>query len=172
MSVKVKAVCEGHDYVKGILLSRGALFKGLDHQIDTYFEVPSGSLKLREGNLENLVIYSNPKDKDVIVYSFAPNCGLKQIIFNSLKPLVVVYKSREIFAIDKVKFNLDNVKDLGRFIVIDVRDDHGILSYNDMVEESNYYTSILDISPRNFVMDSYANLLLKIRTLEGKDYKA
>jgi adenylate cyclase, class 2 len=29
------------------------IYKGQDHQIDTYFNVPSGRLKLREGTIEN-----------------------------------------------------------------------------------------------------------------------
>lgn len=31
-------------------------FQGLDHQIDTYFNVQKGRLKLREGNIENSLI--------------------------------------------------------------------------------------------------------------------
>ena len=31
-------------------------FKRLDHQIDTYFNVSKGRLKLREGNIENSLI--------------------------------------------------------------------------------------------------------------------
>ena len=38
------------------LIELGAAFKGVDHQIDTYYKVDKGRLKLREGNIENTLI--------------------------------------------------------------------------------------------------------------------
>jgi len=37
-------------------------FQGLDHQIDTYFNVQKGRLKLREGNIENSLINYDRKN--------------------------------------------------------------------------------------------------------------
>ena len=39
------------------LLTLNPKFQGLDHQIDTYFNLQYGRLKLREGNIENNLIY-------------------------------------------------------------------------------------------------------------------
>ena len=33
------------------------MFHGTDHQCDTYFNVPFGRMKLREGNIENALIH-------------------------------------------------------------------------------------------------------------------
>lgn len=41
--------------VREILRSKFADFKGVDHQIDTYFKVNKGRLKLRD--IENFLVY-------------------------------------------------------------------------------------------------------------------
>ena len=59
--IEIKARCHQPEKIKAILASKNALFKGIDHQIDTYFQVPKGRLKLREGNIENhLIQYHRP----------------------------------------------------------------------------------------------------------------
>jgi len=57
VSIEIKARCPDPVHVRKILKFRGARFKGLDHQSDTYFRIPAGRLKLREGNIENALIY-------------------------------------------------------------------------------------------------------------------
>ena len=57
INIEIKAKCSDHGRIRSILKSKNADFKGLDHQIDTYFKVNSGRLKLREGNLENHLIF-------------------------------------------------------------------------------------------------------------------
>lgn len=44
------------------LLSLNPKFIGEDNQIDTYFNVPEGRLKLREGNIENSLIWYKRQD--------------------------------------------------------------------------------------------------------------
>ena len=46
-NVEIKAHCAALKPLEQILLAQGADYKGLDHQIDTYFQVPNGRLKLR-----------------------------------------------------------------------------------------------------------------------------
>ena len=57
LNVEIKAKCSDPKRVRNILESKGAEYRGLDHQIDTYFRVPNGRLKLREGNIENALIF-------------------------------------------------------------------------------------------------------------------
>lgn len=47
LNVEIKARSNNQGEIREILQSRGADFKGIDHQIDTYFVVPNGRLKLR-----------------------------------------------------------------------------------------------------------------------------
>ncbi len=53
INVEIKARCDELDRLRNILKELRADFKGTDHQIDTYFRVPSGRLKVREGDIEN-----------------------------------------------------------------------------------------------------------------------
>ena len=59
--IEIKAHCSDLDRVRNVLSDAGARRIGLDHQIDTYFEVPQGRMKLRQGTIENnLIYYSRP----------------------------------------------------------------------------------------------------------------
>ena len=63
LNIEIKARCPDAKAIRSILQSRKADFKGIDHQVDTYFKVPFGRLKLREGNIENNLIYYDREDK-------------------------------------------------------------------------------------------------------------
>ena len=56
-NVEIKARCAQPDQIHQILKAQNARFVGIDHQIDTYFNVAEGRLKLREGNIENQLIF-------------------------------------------------------------------------------------------------------------------
>jgi adenylate cyclase class IV len=90
-------------------------------QIDTYFHVPSGRLKLREaapGRCE-LVYYHRadrpgPKGCD---YSLEPvAASIKAILAEALGVLVVVEKVRTLFLWENVRIHIDSVMGLGDFI--------------------------------------------------------
>lgn len=84
--------------------------KCTDHQIDTYFRAHSGRLKLREGTIENALIYyerenkKGPKQSDIIMYKSVFNPSLKEILTRALGVLVVVDKQREIYFVDILNF--------------------------------------------------------------------
>lgn len=48
LNIEIKAKSNNHEKIRNIMKERLAEFKGIDHQIDTYFKVNSGRLKLRE----------------------------------------------------------------------------------------------------------------------------
>ena len=52
LNIEIKAQCDQPDRIRNILREHHADFKGTDRQIDTYFEVPEGRLKLRQGTIE------------------------------------------------------------------------------------------------------------------------
>ena len=64
LNVEIKARCPNHQTIRDILQSRHADFRGTDDQIDTYFKVNYGRLKLREGNIENALIYYDREDQE------------------------------------------------------------------------------------------------------------
>ncbi|MFO0468690.1 MAG: adenylate cyclase, partial [Bacteroidota bacterium] len=56
--IEIKARCSNPSKVRQLLLQQPNIqFIGVDEQVDTYFKIPSGRLKLREGNIENSLIY-------------------------------------------------------------------------------------------------------------------
>ena len=58
-NIEIKAKVKDLEPIRKRLKSLNPRYIGLDHQIDTYYKVKQGRLKLREGNIEtNLIITS------------------------------------------------------------------------------------------------------------------
>lgn len=165
-NIEIKAKCTNHDKIREILKSRNADFKGTDHQIDTYFKVNRGRLKLREGNIENFLIYyerenkEEPKQSDIILFKSPSESSLKPILLNSCGILVIVDKKREIYFIRNVKFHIDTVCDLGTFMEIEAIDSDDSIGREKLLEQCNEYLKLFDISDKDLVSVSYSDLLL------------
>lgn len=167
INIEIKARCKDQDKIRNILKSKNADFSGVDHQIDTYFKVENGRLKLRVGNIENHLIYYNrenikgPKQSDVILFNSDPKSTLKEILVKSIGVLVVVDKKREIYFIENVKFHIDNVKGLGTFVEIEAIDEDGSIGKEKLLKQCEKYLELFEISKENLVSVSYSDLLLK-----------
>jgi adenylate cyclase class 2 len=164
--IEIKAKCSDHEPIRQILLEKGADFRGTDHQIDTYFKVPNGRLKLREGNIENTLIHyqrenkEGPKQSEVTLYYPEPDSSLGRLLENALGVLVRVDKQREIYFIDNVKFHLDTVKGLGSFIEIEAIDMKGNIGREKLWEQCRHYMALFGVKEENLVPVSYSDLLL------------
>lgn len=51
-NIEIKARCKDLSFVRNKLIKLKADYKGIDHQIDTYYNSPKGRLKMREGNMQ------------------------------------------------------------------------------------------------------------------------
>ncbi len=102
-----------------------ARFVGTDRQVDTYFRVPVGRLKLREGRLENaLIFYQRPDARQVrgaqVEMILLPRRNpIRSMLTAALGVLAVVKKRREIYFVGKVKIHLDRVRGLGKFVEVE-----------------------------------------------------
>ena len=167
LNIEIKAKCNDHEKIRSILKSRSADFKGTDHQIDTYFKVNNGRLKLREGNIENFLVFyeredkEGPKQSDVILFKSDPNSSLKEILLTSLGTLVVVNKQREIYFIENVKFHIDTVKNLGTFMEIEAIDIDGSFGKEKLLEQCQNYLDLFGIPKNDLISVSYSDLLLQ-----------
>jgi len=167
LSFEIKARCSDPAPVRAILRSRRAVFKGLDHQVDTYFRAPSGRLKLREGNIENALIYyqrndqKNSKRCDSILYQCFKGPILKKVLRAALGILVTVDKRREIYFIGNTKFHIDRVQKLGNFVEIEVFDPDKKLGTAKLRKQCEFYRKLLGIRAQDLVPDSYSDLILK-----------
>src|SRR5688572_25725673 len=124
LNVEIKARCNNPAAIRQYLSDHNADFKGTDNQTDTYFNVPNGRLKLREGNIENNLIFyervnqAGPKNSNFNLVRVPDQASLKEVLAKSVGILVEVKKEREIYYIDNVKFHLDTVPLLGSFVEI------------------------------------------------------
>lgn len=168
INIEIKARCMNHDNVRDLLISQGAELRGVDNQIDTYFKVNHGRLKLREGNIENYLIYyerenkQGPKQSDIILFKSAPGSSLKSVLVNSCGVLIVVDKKREIYFIDNVKFHIDTVKNLGTFVEIEAIDKDGSIGPEKLLAQCNKYLKLFNISDQDLIAVSYSDLLLEM----------
>ncbi|GBD93252.1 CYTH domain protein [bacterium BMS3Abin05] len=167
INIEIKAKSDHQNEIRQILKSKNAEFKGVDHQIDTYFTVNFGRLKLREGNIENHLIYyqrenkKGPKQSNVTLFKSDPKSSLKEILTKALGVLVVVDKKREIYFINNVKFHIDIVKDLGTFVEIEAIDNHGNTSKDQLLAQCQYFLDLFKISQDDLISVSYSDLLLQ-----------
>lgn len=164
-NAEVKVRCEDLSHISNELKSAGAIYIGLDHQIDTYFQVHNGYMKLREGNIENYLIYyehdksRSVRESNIILEKIHPHSNLKAILTKALEPLVVVCKHRKIYYKGHTKFHLDEVEDLGRFVEIEVSDPKTVFSVR--MKQVLSYMGILGLDHENIVAESYSDLLLR-----------
>lgn len=166
-NAEIKCRITQADRIRQILLQNGAEFKGTDHQIDTYFHASKGRLKLREGNIENALIYYERSDtfdaklSQVQLYSSHDVPQLKAILTNACGVKVVVDKQREIYFIDDTKFHIDIVAGLGHFCEIEVIDTTAQIPVPQLQKQCQYYIQLLQLDPADMVATSYSDLLLQ-----------
>ncbi|HUW24746.1 MAG TPA: class IV adenylate cyclase [Patescibacteria group bacterium] len=174
INIEIKAKCANFDKIRKVLKRKGALFVGKDHQVDTYFVVHKGRLKLREGKIENSLIYyerpnmAGPKQSNVTLFKSAPDSFLKEILLKSLKVLVVVDKQREIYFIGNVKFHLDTVKNLGSFVEVEAIDESGKIGKEKLRKQCEEYLRLLKITDNDLISESYSDLLMRNLSLRTR----
>lgn len=164
-NVEIKAHCSDLEHIRKLLIAKQAYFKGMDHQIDTYFNVKNGRLKLREGNIENNLIQYNrpdqagPKQSDFALFKTEKGSSLKNILEKSIGIKVIIDKQREIYFIDNVKFHLDEVKDLGTFVEIEATDVENTMTVEYLNDQCQQYISLFGIADEDLLTNSYSDLL-------------
>lgn len=99
---------------------------GAEDQLDTYFRVPRGRLKLRESSRAGgqLVPYlrpdaQGPRRADYQVVPVPDPAGLKALLTAILGVHRVVRKRREVWLVDNVRVHLDAVEGLGDFMELE-----------------------------------------------------
>ncbi len=167
LNIEIKAICNDTENIRKILHDKGADFKGIDHQIDTYFQVPNGRLKLREGNIEYSLVYydrediSGPKRSDVVYYHPNKNVPVKELLVKALGKLITVEKKREIYYIENIKFHIDEVEELGSFVEIEAIDETGIISAEQLYRQCTEYLKLFKIKKSDLLKNSYSDMLLE-----------
>ena len=130
---------------------------GLDHQRDTYFEVPQGRLKLREGGVEQSLIYYRRSDaaatrESHVVFASVENTGeLRRVLEAALPVWAVVEKDREIFYVGETKIHLDRIEGHGTFLEVEAPN----------AAEAARFFKFFDLEPASLEGRSYSDFARK-----------
>lgn len=164
--VEIKAKCEDHEQIRRHLHQLNARCVGLDHQVDTYFQVPRNRLKLREGTIENSLIYYNrpdqpgPKRSDVLLHIADDTKSLRKILEAVHGVLVIVDKQREIWFVGNVKIHLDQVKELGQFLEIEAIDKDGSRTEDELRAQCEDLMNQFNVANEDLLTSSYSDMIL------------
>jgi len=167
LNFEFKARLTNEPRVREALKRLGARFIGTDHQIDTYFRVPSGRLKVREGRIENALIFYRRSDvrrarQAAVEMMLLPRRNsLRAILTHALGTLAVVDKRREIYFVKNVKIHLDRVRQLGKFVEVEA-----ISRTSDVKKirsQARQFQELFGITAKDIVAESYSDLILAKR---------
>lgn len=173
LNVEIKARCQEPARIRKYLELNQAEFRGTDEQTDTYFHTGQGRLKLREGNIENNLIFyervnhTGPKQSEFMLVRVDDAQSLKQVLEKSNGIKVVVKKKREIYYIRNVKFHLDTVPGLGSFVEIEAGNLLLPLTTAELREQCDFYMDQFGIQETDLIEHSYSDMLLDLKT--GKE---
>ncbi len=165
VNVEVKVKCVNHDRARAFLQANGAVFAGKERQVDTYFKVERGRLKLREGETRTALIFyqrndqAGPRRSEWLLFEMERESTLKEILLRSLDQLVTVEKKREVYYLDNLKFNLDTVEGLGAFLEIEALAPGRGFREDELVEQCERCLQEMGIEPEDLVTVSYSDLL-------------
>lgn len=164
--IEFKARCADPARARQIILGSDARFHGRDHQVDIYFRVPRGRLKLREGGIEtNLIFYERPNDlgmKQSGVRIFKPYGKpdkLREALGAALGVQTVVDKQRDIYYDGNIKIHIDEVMGLGSFVEVEAIDRLGKIGIPRLQAQCYAYRVLLGVRDEDMVAESYCDLI-------------
>jgi predicted adenylyl cyclase CyaB len=166
INVEIKARTERTSEIRDFLRANNAEFKGVDEQVDTYFQVQNGRLKLRQGKIENNLIYydrpdqSGPKQSNFELVKIDEGDTLREMLLKAIGIKVVVRKRREIYFISNVKFHLDSLEGFGNFVEIEASNKNHSLETAKLYEQCDFYMKEFGIVEEDLVMLSYSDMML------------
>jgi predicted adenylyl cyclase CyaB len=164
-NVEIKAVCPDPAVAREAALRLAGPIVAVLDQLDTYFHVPDGRLKLREINdaSAELIFYRRPDDLAARLsrYQLVPvpdPAATKALLSAALGVRTVVRKRRELLLYGNVRIHLDSVENLGHFIELEA-----VLSGQNGQAESlqrlERVTGALGILPEHRLAGSYGELV-------------
>lgn len=145
----------------------GASFQAELTQIDTYFETPSGRLKLRQfpGNPSQLIYYERPDSErsrlsryDVAEIFDTEN--FLKIAEKIFRTEAVVRKTRRLYLFGNTRIHFDRVEDLGNFIELETVLEE-VIPQEHAQEEHDYVLDSLGLCEKIPVSRSYRELAMR-----------
>jgi adenylate cyclase class 2 len=165
VNFEFKARLQNEKQVRGVLKNLGARFIGTDRQVDTYFQVSSGRLKIREGRIENALISyrrsNTPRARRATVdmMLLPRRNSVRTILAAALGVQAVVEKRREIYFVGNAKIHLDKVRRLGKFLEVEAISRTGDL--RSIRAKARRLQKLFGIRTSDIVGESYADLIAR-----------
>lgn len=147
----------------------GAVEDGTREQRDTYFEVSSGRLKLREEpeGVAELIAYQRPDDAHSRESRYwrvpvGDPVELQEALASTLGVKVVVSKTRRLYRLDGAQIHLDDVQGLGSFVEFELSAplDSDLELQRQQLSELR---QAFQIDDRDLIAGSYSDLVLLAR---------
>ena len=164
INAEIKASCSDPGRIRQKLIALKADFRGRDHQVDTYFRAVNGRLKLREGNIENNLIYyerpdqKGPKTSHCQLYETYPGTSLKGLLAKAMGVMTIVDKHREIYFVGNVKIHIDEVLGLGSYVEIEAQGEEGEYTETSLMEQCREIMKDLEIREGDLEKASYSDM--------------
>jgi len=165
--VEAKAKATNLQSCRTLLRRMGGKRVGSFRQLDTYFAVPKGRLKIRESDRRgSLLVYyvreniRGPKISDVYLAPLSDAKAVKTILSQVLGVGCVVKKKREIFRLRGIQVHLDHVEGLGSFIEFEKMVAADALSTARARKQLDALLRKLGVPQRNLQRASYRELLM------------
>lgn len=136
-------------------------------QVDTFFCVPRGRLKLREfdDGTGELIQYerpdtAGPRQSSYVRALMTQPAATKVALAAALSVRAVVTKKRTLFIVEQTRIHMDEVKDLGAFIELEVVL-HASQAAADGEAIAQRLMEQLGIDRRTLIAEAYVDLLLR-----------
>ncbi len=163
-NLELKARIVSPERAAEIAASAGARRGGILHQVDTYFRVRNGRMKLREfstGEAE-LIVYERPEvtQERWSTYQKLPVSdprGLRELLGGMLGTIAEVRKTRVLYLLGNVRIHIDAVEKLGAFVEFEIQDSGQEESGRTMA----HLRSLFSISPGDIILGSYSEMILQ-----------
>ncbi|WP_421871646.1 CYTH domain-containing protein [Marinoscillum sp.] len=143
------------------LLQDLAEYKGLDHQVDTYFETTEGKLKWRQGTIENAIMHYERHQENGVerttVYRYDQNPTRQAIdeLKATQKAIGQIKKRRHIYFQNHLKIHLDQLPTGEHFLEIEAIDQSGMLSDELLLKECLNLKEQLRINDAQLIATGY-----------------
>lgn len=165
-NIEIKARLRDRAALLEVLAELGAARISGSVQVDTYFTVPAGRLKVRQtpGEPDALIFYrrdnrSEPKLSDYHLAASAPEQNLAALLAAALGVRVVVRKQRELWRWHNVRVHLDEVEGLGAFLELEAQVD-GANDESLCQRRTRELMAAFGLAPADLIAGSYADLLI------------
>ncbi|MFQ5675656.1 MAG: class IV adenylate cyclase [bacterium] len=165
LNIEIKARYADLDHARNIAREINAKPEGAYEQVDTYFLVKRGRLKLREisSRASQLIFYerpdeAGPKTSNYQIYPVGSSRDIKMMLQSALGVWKVVEKQREVFWYDEVRIHLDQVTNVGSFIEFE-----GMLAdsskRSSVTEKVEFLINCFKIEKSDLIEASYSDLI-------------